>query len=68
MQTVNNNLSKLTISPVFILKDDYLKFDETGIPANEYNITIDLGYSMVSDHNTWYYYAKKTGITHWHND
>ena len=26
------------------------------------------GCSMVSDHNTWYYYAKETGITHWLNE
>jgi len=26
------------------------------------------GCSMVSDHNTWYYYAKEAGITHWLNE
>lgn len=26
------------------------------------------GCSMVSDHNTWYYNAKETGITHWFNE
>ena len=26
------------------------------------------GTTMVSDHNTWYYYAKETGITHWLNE
>lgn len=26
------------------------------------------GCSMVSDHNTWYYYAKEIGITHWLNE
>ncbi len=25
-------------------------------------------YSTVSDHNTWYYYAKENGITHWWNE
>lgn len=25
-------------------------------------------YSIVSDHNTWYYYAKEEGITHWLNN
>ncbi len=26
------------------------------------------GFSCVSDHNTWYYYAKQVGITHWYNE
>lgn len=26
------------------------------------------GYSVISDHNTWYYYAKEIGITHWFNE
>lgn len=26
------------------------------------------GISTVSDHNTWKYYAKEVGITHWFND
>ena len=26
------------------------------------------GCSMVSDHSTWYYYAKEIGITHWLNE
>ena len=26
------------------------------------------GITMVSDHNTWYYYAKEVGITHWWNE
>ncbi len=24
--------------------------------------------TCVSDHNTWYYYAKEIGITHWFNE
>lgn len=24
--------------------------------------------AQVSDHNTWYYYAKELGITHWFNE
>lgn len=26
------------------------------------------GMTKVSDHNTWYYYAKEEGITHWWNE
>jgi len=26
------------------------------------------GISCVADHNTWYYYAKQVGITHWFNE
>lgn len=26
------------------------------------------GTTMVGDHNTWYYYAKEVGITHWLNE
>lgn len=26
------------------------------------------GSTCVSDHNTWYVYAKQVGITHWFND
>lgn len=24
--------------------------------------------SIIGDHNTWYYYAKENGITHWYNE
>jgi len=27
-----------------------------------------IGNTIVADHNTWYYYAKDSGITHWLND
>lgn len=37
----------------------------------EYKVKLEFGeeaYSKVSDHSTWYYYAKEQGITHWWND
>lgn len=39
--------------------------------ATEYKIRFkngEEGTTLVSDHNTWYYYAKENKITHWLNE
>ena len=39
--------------------------------GTEYKILFEDGveaYSRVSDPNTWYYFAKEVGITHWYNE
>lgn len=41
------------------------------IGCTEYMVKFNndtLGVTCVSDHNTWYYYAKNIGITHWWNE
>lgn len=39
--------------------------------CTEYKVKFNdetIGVTCVSDHNTWYYYAKTAGITHWWNE